>query len=276
MEIAQIYYKQPNSGYSNQPLKVNNSGYYKDTGRNIHISDEYYDDYLIIYNYEGEIEVGFNYDFTRLKSGDIAIIPPKTCHRFSYFNRENNKYYWCHFSGSLASNLADEIIKKYGKTFTLGRYANIAQIFEKIYISMVNSSEQITNDLLYTVLFAINALIDNNLSENNYVIDVLKALIYIQNNYNKNITVEELSKMNNSSKYNFMRKFKSVTGSSVHQFIIDYRMMQAKHLLLNSDMNIKEISHQVGFPDNMYFSRAFKKYCGCNPTEYKYSVLKND
>ena len=66
-----------------------------------------------------------------------------------------------------------------------------------------------------------------------------------------------------------MHKFKDVTGDSVHKFLINYRMMRAKQLLANSDMSIKEIANQVGFNDNMYFSRAFKKHFGINPTDFK-------
>lgn len=272
MEIGQVFYKQPDKGYSDAPLKVNNVGYYKGIGRNIHITNEVYDDYLIIYNLIGETEVWFNYDCQRTYSGDITIIPPGVWHKFSYFYKEDTKYYWCHFSGEKASEIAEKLIAERGRVFHIGCYKNIAQLFLKIYESMLNKSEEASNNILFTLLYSIGALSDKSVSGDEDVTDVLKSIIYIHNNFNKDITVDELCKMSNVSKFNFMRKFKAATGSPVHKYIIDYRMMQAKKLLAASDLNIKEISTQVGFTDNMYFSRAFKKHCGMSPTEYKASL----
>ena len=271
MEIGQIFHKQKDGGFSNEPVKVNNVGYYKGVDHNIHINNESYDDYLIIYNLSGNTEVWFNYNCYKTSSGSITVIPPKTYHKFSYLKRENSKYYWCHFSGKTATELIEKIISLHGKTFHIGSYFNVAQIFMEMYESMLNKSEDITNNLICTLLFSINALADNPLDEeqNQNVADILKAVIYIQNNYNKEISIEELSEICHLSKYNFMRKFKNVTGSPVHKFIADYRMMQAKRLLTTTEFNVKEIAAYVGFSDNMYFSRAFKKHCGLSPTEYK-------
>ncbi len=269
MEIAQFLYRQKDGGFSDEALKVNNAGYYKSLGKNVPIGDEFYDDYLIIYNLSGEIEVWFNYNRIYAESGSVIIIPPGACHKFTYFNKENCQYYWCHFSGATAIAIADRIIENHGRIFNIGCYNNVAKLFGEIYKSLVNHSEDVTNNLLYTLLFSINAFTEKTVSADGDVSDILKAIIYIQNNYNKDITVEELCSMCNISKYNFMRKFKAVTGSPVHKFIIDYRMMQAKKLLSNSELNVKEIALQVGFEDNMYFSRAFKKHFGMSPTEYK-------
>lgn len=269
MVIAQAYYRQEDGSYSDEPLKVNNVGYYKSIGKNIPVGDEFYDDYLIIYNLIGEIEVWFSYNRIYTKPGDVIIIPPGVCHKFTYFNKENCQYYWCHFSGKNACDLAQNLLDNHGRIFNIGCYANVATLFIEIYKSMLNQSEQVTNNLLYTLLFSVSAFADKTVASDGDVADILKSIIYIQNNYNIDISSDELSALCNLSKYNFMRKFKAVTGSSVHKFIIDYRMMQAKKLLSESELNIKEISNQVGFMDNMYFSRAFKKHCGLNPTEYK-------
>ena len=276
MEIGQYLYKQEQGGASDAPLKVNNVGYYKSVGNSMHIDNEYYDDYLIIYNLHGAVEVWNVYDCQKLSDGDIAVIPPGVLHKFSYFKRENSKYYWCHFSGTVASDIIKKTIASHCRIFHIGCYMNIAQLFIKIYESMLNNSDDVTNNLLYTLLFSISALADNPLNADcdENVSDILKSVIYIQNNYNKDISVDILSEMCHLSKYNFMRKFKTITGSPVHKFIIDYRMMQAKRLLSTTELNVKEVALHVGFSDNMYFSRAFKKHFGISPSEYKEQVMK--
>lgn len=269
MNIAQVSYRQSDGGFSNEPLKVNNVGFYKEIGSNTPIGDEFYDDFLIIYNFSGKIDVWFGYDRISTKPGDVIIIPPGECHKFVYFAKKKCQYFWCHFSGTVATETANELLKKHGKIFNIGVIPSVSQVFENIYTSMDNNCDNVTNDLLYTLLFSIKTLVNSELYDTTNTIDILKSIIFIQNNYNKEISVDDLCAMCNISKYNFMHKFKDVTGDSVHKFLINYRMMRAKQLLANSDMSIKEVANQIGFNDNMYFSRAFKKHFGINPTDFK-------
>ena len=53
-----------------------------------------------------------------------------------------------------------------------------------------------------------------------------------------------------------------------HEYIIDYRMEQAKKLIASGKFNISEVSFMVGYDDIHYFSRLFKQKVGCTPTEY--------
>lgn len=95
-----------------------------------------------------------------------------------------------------------------------------------------------------------------------------RIIDYIHKNYNKKISVPDLSKQCGVSNSYFIREFSKYTGVSPMQYIIDIRINNAKKLLLLQEHSIKEIAAIVGFNDEMYFSKQFKKNIGISPSEY--------
>ena len=98
---------------------------------------------------------------------------------------------------------------------------------------------------------------------------VKKAQLYIEQNYSKDIVLDEVSKQLQISPYYFSKLFKKRTGSNFIEYLTNIRIEKAKELLRNSSKSIKEICMEVGYSDANYFSRTFKKNVGVSPTEYK-------
>ena len=73
----------------------------------------------------------------------------------------------------------------------------------------------------------------------------------------------------NVSKHYLSSIFKKETGENMSFFINKLRIEKAKQLLLESDMKIKEVFEQVGYSDQQYFSKVFKKITGKTVVEYK-------
>ena len=96
-----------------------------------------------------------------------------------------------------------------------------------------------------------------------------KAEAYIDSNYMKEISLDDVSSYCNISSYYFSKLFKQETGENYVEYLNKVRIENAKRLLNESDSSIKEVCYSVGFSDPNYFSRAFKKYEGVTPSEYK-------
>ena len=96
-----------------------------------------------------------------------------------------------------------------------------------------------------------------------------KAKEYIRQNYRKDLSLEEMSRQMDMSPYYFSKLFKEVTGSNFVEYVTGVRMDQAKKLLLQGKNSIKQICVEIGYSDPNYFSRIFKRYEGCTPTEFK-------
>ena len=96
---------------------------------------------------------------------------------------------------------------------------------------------------------------------------VERAKKYIQENFKKDISLEDVSEKVDISSYYFSKVFKEETGENFIEYVTKLRMEEAKRLLETTDLSIKEVCSEVGYSDPNYFSRSFKKYAGITPTE---------
>ena len=98
---------------------------------------------------------------------------------------------------------------------------------------------------------------------------VQKAMLYIENNFNKHITVRDIADylhLNERYLYNLFIRYKDF---SPKEYIERKRYDLACELLSTGSFSITEIAHAVGFPDVCSFSRFFSKRAGISPTKYK-------
>jgi two-component system response regulator YesN len=98
---------------------------------------------------------------------------------------------------------------------------------------------------------------------------VARAQTYIQENFQKDLSLDEVSRQLDLSPYYFSKLFKEETGSNFIEYVTNLRMERAKKLLSEQDRSMKEICMEVGYSDPNYFSRIFKKNTGVTPTEYR-------
>ena len=97
---------------------------------------------------------------------------------------------------------------------------------------------------------------------------VNKAKQYIDENYMKELTLDDVSRVVNISSYYFSKVFKEETGENFIDYLTKLRIESAKKLLKTTNKSMKEISAEVGYSDPNYFSRNFKKYTVKTPTDY--------
>ena len=99
---------------------------------------------------------------------------------------------------------------------------------------------------------------------------------FINENYTrKDISSEQIEKQFGLSRSTLFKIMKSVTDKSLVEYITMLRMRSAIKLLENNDgITVCEIAKSVGYSDQYYFSRAFKKHTGYSPKEYRNSIKK--
>ncbi|MBQ3396483.1 MAG: helix-turn-helix transcriptional regulator, partial [Synergistaceae bacterium] len=98
-----------------------------------------------------------------------------------------------------------------------------------------------------------------------------EAIAYIENNYQKNITVEDLAKALRLNRSYFGKIFRLSTGKSPQRFIMNYRMIKAAEMLVMTNKPVNEIGSSVGYENQMHFSRAFRTIYGVSPREWRNS-----
>ena len=93
--------------------------------------------------------------------------------------------------------------------------------------------------------------------------------MFINQNYNNNISIPELAKIENLSVSRYNTLFNKVTGISPVQYITNMRLTSACDLLVNTDLPIKQIAQMVGYTDAHFFSRIFRSKIGTSPAAYR-------
>ena len=96
-----------------------------------------------------------------------------------------------------------------------------------------------------------------------------RALEYIHTHLDTELSLAALATTVGMSPYHFARLFKQSTGRSPHQYVIDQRIAQAKHLLATTEGPIATIAYQVGFASQSHLARHFRRRTGVTPKAYR-------
>lgn len=95
------------------------------------------------------------------------------------------------------------------------------------------------------------------------------AIDYIQCMYMHGIKVADIAENIGISRAHLNHAFQKEVGVSIQKFLIDYRMHKAANMLVSTGLSVKEVSSQVGYEDQLTFSKAFKKKFGISPRDYR-------
>lgn len=92
--------------------------------------------------------------------------------------------------------------------------------------------------------------------------------------YGQILHVKEYAELLGESPIQLNRAIKSVTGKSASEVIIERLILEAKRLLLFSDLNNKEVAYKLNYEDPSYFARIFRKKTGFTPSGFRKSMSK--
>ena len=98
---------------------------------------------------------------------------------------------------------------------------------------------------------------------------IQKITMFIKQNYDKDISNEQISAQLGYHSFYLNRVFKKSRGITIHQAVINERMRVARKLLRETDLSVNAIASEVGYADRSRFCTAFKKNTGIPPLEYR-------
>ncbi|WP_024371665.1 response regulator [Exiguobacterium sp. ZOR0005] len=98
---------------------------------------------------------------------------------------------------------------------------------------------------------------------------ILQIGAYIERHYAEELSLQGMSERFFLSREYISRRFKQQYGVNLSEYLLSIRMLEAKRLLETSRQRIYEVAQAVGFSDDKYFRKVFKKQVGVTPNEYR-------
>lgn len=230
-------------------------------------SRKYLDSYLFFVVLEGNGSLDYGNKKFSLSKNDAIFID---CDRKYSHTSDNWKIAWIHFNGNSMKNIYNEYLNRNGK---------ICFNSDKRYIDIIVNILNLANSNNYSKDLGINAKLSelllmimsdsvySNSTNRIYNINYIKE--YIDEKYASEISLNNLSNKFYINKYYLTRLFKDSFGITIINYLNQVRVTKSKELLRYSDLSIEEIAVTIGFKDQNYFSRVFKKIDGISPREYK-------
>lgn len=112
-------------------------------------------------------------------------------------------------------------------------------------------------------------IVGRPITENKQEKKLQKIHLYILSNFQRNITLEEISQSVGMQKSSFCVFFKRMTGKSFFTYLTEFRIESSCQMLLKTKLSVKEICIASGFSDIPYYNRVFKKIKGMSPGYYR-------
>lgn len=259
--------------FSNLQVNVTLAGYNKVSSdwKEIDYTPDYNKFYYIC-DGEGYIKIGENKYYP--KPNQMFLMPSNIKQSYSNISEDIYTKYWCHFTAKIGDlNLFDIIKLPFFIEITDAK--TLESIFKDLIYNFNNLELSASLLLKSSILRLISFYLDNNVIEtvkafNSSTTIMLNNIIdYINNNFKRNITIEELSMIAHLHPTYFIKVFKNHLGTSPIHFLNRRRIDEARLLLSSTDLALNEICNRIGINDIYYLSKLFKEYTGLSPSAYK-------
>lgn len=222
--------------------------------------------YILEYIYGGSGTLFCNGREYRLEKGDAYILPKGSCHR--YYATDTWDKIWFNIDGTLVSNLLYSYNLQ--NTVVFKRFNNKA-VFDNLY-ELTNSSLPVKDIMTIGAIrfhSIIQKLYDFRQKDSvNIKVNTIKEILD-NHLYEKDISLKNIANELCMSQAQVISIFKKTFDMTPYQYFAKKRIEIASDLLLNSNMQVKEIADMLNYADQPYFSNAFKKIMGVSPEKYR-------
>lgn len=227
------------------------------------------DCYQLYYVTRGSLFMTLGQSIFTLSKNDLLMVKKHISIKMSTSNCE---FYTLSFDGKLAPDYMGNLVDSDDNGRSIADFSNIVMFFVRLKeLSMYD----LQNDAY--VSLNIEAILVEVYSRKYYgnQVDapqsyaIIQALFYIEQNVGGKITLKDLSEFVGYSVYHFSRLFKKEVGMPPYEYITNFRLGLAKHLLITTKKQIKDIALECGYKNEINFYSLFRKNEHMSPRKYR-------
>lgn len=263
----------PSAATLSLPFYIMEAGHFF-AGRDYALKRETHNSFLLLYTIRGEGTVLSGNISLKLSPGFCAIIDCHAPHEY-YSSADEWDFLWIHFNGSGVTPLFRILYPDATQGIRLPEPGAFETLLTKV-VNLTLSNDIISCTEASTHMHAIfHTLLQSMLAteherqKDTYSEYISSAVNFIQENYARPITIDDIISDIPISKYHFIRLFRRIMGVTPYSYLTNYRINRSKILLHSTRKSIADIAEDCGFPDTSNFITHFKKHTGVRPTHYR-------
>lgn len=202
------------------------------------------------------------------KAGDMYMLPVGSEHIYYSDAEDPWVKIWFNASGELAERLPE--------MYSLGHRILFEGTDGSKYIKNIGkicANDEFTpyemQKRCAAEFFALVGFLAENSGNDAKYSDAKTVRNYIDRNITRPITLHELAELISKSTSQTIRCFKKEYGKTPYEYVLEEKIIRAKMLLKNTNMNVRNISEALSFGDEHYFSGLFRQKTGMTPTEFR-------
>lgn len=228
------------------------------------VSRSSFDSYAILWVMEGKM--GFLYEGKQMILGENeGVLIDLRCPHY-YRSLSSRMVKWeALIGGNATKNYYDLITERWGNTFMVqGEVRSVLEKLAENLSGLIPDDHQISL-LIHTLFVYLSRGKTQRLSE-----PVKDALAYINNNYGERLQIQDVAAKTGLSRSYFTRLFRSETGQSPYDYILNVRIKSAKEMLMGDSQSVARIARLCGFVNTSHFVKVFRKTTGETPTAFRH------
>lgn len=236
---------------------------HKEYGENFSFPIHLHQSFEFITIFSGEMEINVDNTLYTLNQGESLLIFP---HQLHSLNSRKSKHMLCIFSPEIVMAYFSKTLKKIpvNNKFRASQY---------LIRSLNEISENCTNIKQKGILYSICAefdeaaqYIERDTGNRNLLYKIFE---FTESNFDKDCSLEHLSKNTGFSYPYLSRYFKNMVGISFNHYVNQYRLTKACYILNNSDCSMLQCALESGYSSLRSFNRNFKSIIGITPQQYR-------
>lgn len=224
---------------------------------------------VIEYVYSGTGTLQVEQNEYHPSEGDIYILTEKSRH--SYYADKDNP--WTKIYINLRGSAVASMVQAFGlhKKVVYKDCQDLKFIFKEIFetVKMDIPVEQIMEQCGMLVMKLMIRLCQHESREQDVPDEVQTVKRFIDNNYRKNLTMDEIAASVYRSNDYVKKQFKQFYGVTPYAYYLDVKITHAKYLLQRTNLPIKQIADRLGYRSDRYFSKRFREIVGITATDFR-------
>lgn len=232
------------------------------------------DSWLLFFTVGGCGHFRLDGNLTELTGNTVAVMPPFTPCEYNVPPGGLWEFYWIHVDGTAVSAMLQHITASFGNVFPIGAaLAGMASSVEELLFLKGTGSpcfearaSRIISAMLHDILLELTDRERAGAKERDAVREMIRLL---ETNYAGKVSIDRASRSLYVNPAHMTRLFRARTGFTPYEYLLRYRIIKSKELLLYTDKSVKEIAAQTGFAQVSNFISRFRAQESVTPAEFR-------